>query len=87
MLNDLDGAVREHEVSDMDVTDVPDANAVKSLWPTWCDDFLLHQFDAFGVVPAVEPSTTQSVRPGGQQEVPNPSLTKFDGRFLAGAGH
>ena len=52
--DDLDGAVGGHQVSDMDVADVTDADAVEGPRPASGHDLLLRNLNALGMMAAIE---------------------------------
>jgi hypothetical protein len=87
LFNDCNSPVRKHEITDMNVTDMRDANAIKGLGPTGRYDFLFDNFNTFGIVATIEQATGQAVGSSGQQEVTNPGFAKFGGRFLSTACH
>jgi hypothetical protein len=87
LLDNLNGTVRRHQISNVDVADMADAKTVESLRPAGSDDLLFNDLDALGVVPAIQPPTAESIQPRCQQKVPNTGLSEFDGWFLAGASH
>ncbi len=70
--------VDAHQLANMDIADMPDSNAVECLGPIWGDDCFFPNHNILIVVPPIHPPTSNPIRAGGHQEMPNPSLAEFE---------